>query len=411
VSPAQVARFAGPSAGRFGPHVQGPWRTDNRRSLVSGRTLREPDGFGQIVARWTGRHPSERVIFGETGYAAAALCSNEMMEIQLESLTGILEQTDGRLRAGSHAAARVWPTGFDILDKNLANGFRSGELVLLGGPQGLGKTTWALQVARNVARSGRSVVFFSFEHDPQTMLIRLVALEAGEIGGVEAPGISRIRESFEATDGPGGPLTERLADTVGGAEAVARVTEYSDRLMLHRSTGSTTSLEVIREAVDVARKATKQLPLVVVDYLQKVKVQDGSQVEDERVTRVVEGLKDLALDLDIPVLAVVAADKAGITSGKRMRVNNLRGSSALAYEADTVLILNNKFDVVARHHLVYDIGNAERFKYWAVLSIEKNRNGQDQIDLEFKKRFDQSRFENSGQVVVEQLVDERVFVE
>ena len=333
------------------------------------------------------------------------------MDIQLESLTGVLEQADGRLRAGSHAAARVWPTGFDILDKNLANGFRSGELILIGGPQGLGKTTWALQVARNVARSGRSVVFFSFEHDPQTLLIRLVALEAGEVGGIEAPGTSRVRESFEATDGPGGSLAERLGDTVGGTEAVARVQEYSDRLMLHRSTGSTTSLDVIREVVEEAKKATKQLPLVVVDYLQKVNVPGGSQVEDERVTRVVEGLKDLALDVDIPVLAVVAADKEGLSAGKRMRINHLRGSSALGYEADTVLILNNKFDVVARHHLVYDIGNAERFKYWAVLSIEKNRNGQDQIDLEFKKRFDQSRFENNGQHVVEQLVDERVFVE
>lgn len=333
------------------------------------------------------------------------------MNLQLESLTDVLEQANDRLHAGSHAAARVWPTGFDVLDKNLANGFRSGELILLGGPQGLGKTTWALQVARNVARSGRSVVFFSFEHDPQTLLVRLVALEAGEVGGIEAPGIARVREAFEASDGPGGSIAERLAGTVGGTEAVERVLDYSDRLMLHRSTGSSTSLELIREVIEEAKKATKQLPLVVVDYLQKVKVTDGSQIEDERVTRVVEGLKDLALELDIPVLAVVAADKEGASTGKRMRISHLRGSSALGYEADTVLILNNKFDVVARHHLVYDIGNAARFKHWAVLSIEKNRNGQDQIDLEFKKRFDQSRFENNGQLVSERLVDERVFVE
>lgn len=333
------------------------------------------------------------------------------MDIQLESLTGVLEQSDGRMRTGSHAAARVWPTGFKILDLNLAKGFRSGELILIGGTQGLGKTTWALQVARNVARSGRSVVFFSFEHDPQTLLIRLVALEAGELGGLDAPGINRVRELFEATDGPGGSLAERLAGTVGGVEAVARVRQYSDRLMLHRSTGSSTSLDVIRAVVDEAKQATKQLPLVVVDYLQKVNVPDGSQIEDERVTRIVEGLKDLALDVDIPVLAVVAADKESGGSGKRIRVNNLRGSSALAHEADTVLILNHKYDVVARHHLVYDIGNAERFKFWAVLTIEKNRNGRDQIDLEFKKRFDQSRFEDNGQHVVEQLLDERVFIE
>ena len=138
---------------------------------------------------------------------------------------------------------------------------------------------------------------------------------------------------------------------------------------------------------------------------------DGPSDEEERSTLVVEGLKDLALDNDIPVIAIVAADKSGLQAGKRMRVNDLRGSSALAYEADTVLILNNKFDVVARHHLVYDVGNAERFKQWAVLTIEKNRNGRDGIDLEFQKRFEQGRFEAAGQVVSERLVDERVFVE
>lgn len=333
------------------------------------------------------------------------------MDFSLQSLTDVLDQANSRLRAGSHAAARVWPSGFEILDRNLGGGFRSGELILIAGPQGLGKTTWALQVARNIALSGRSVLFFSFEHDPQTLLIRLVSLEAGLVAGVEAPGLTRIRSAFEASDGQKGTVADRLATTHGGDKAIEMVESYSDHLVLHRSTGSSTTLDVIRDAVEEVRHQTGQLPVVIVDYLQKVKVPNGPIMEDERVTVVVEGLKDLALDIDIPVLAIVAADKAGLESGKRMRVNNLRGSSALAYEADTVLILNNKFDVVARHHLVYDIGNAERFKHWIVLTIEKNRNGKDGIDLEFQKRFDQGRFEPQGQVVAEKLVDERVFVE
>ena len=94
-----------------------------------------------------------------------------------------------------------------------------------------------------------------------------------------------------------------------------------------------------------------------------------------------------------------------------MRVNHIRGSSALAYEADTVLMLNNKFDVVARHHLVYDSGNVERFRHWAVLTVEKNRSGLTGVDMEFAKRFEQSRFETHGQLVREKLVDERVFIE
>ena len=101
----------------------------------------------------------------------------------------------------------------------------------------------------------------------------------------------------------------------------------------------------------------------------------------------------------------------GIADGTRLRTQNLRGASALAYEADTVLMLNNKFDVVARHHLVYDSGNVERFRHWAVLTVEKNRSGLTGVDMEFPKRFEQSRFETRGQLVREKLVDERVFIE
>lgn len=333
------------------------------------------------------------------------------MDISLQTLTDVLDQANSRLQAGSHAAARVWPSGFDLLDRHLGGGFRSGELILLAGPQGLGKTTWALQSARNIALTGRSVLYFSFEHDPQTVLIRLVALESGLAAGTEAPNLARIRSAFEASDGQRGSVAERLETTRGGSDAIAAVESYAEHLVVHRSTGSSTSLDVIRAAVEEVRAATGQLPVVFVDYLQKVKVPDGPSDEEERSTLVVEGLKDLALDNDIPVIAIVAADKSGLQAGKRMRVNDLRGSSALAYEADTVLILNNKFDVVARHHLVYDVGNAERFKQWAVLTIEKNRNGRDGIDLEFQKRFEQGRFEAAGQVVSERLVDERVFVE
>lgn len=392
---------AGPSAGAWS------WRslhTDNRRSLVS-----EQNCTRASVG------PPNRVPCGwipPKCHARRTLrCFHERVDLSLQSLSDVLDQADYRVRSGSHAPTRVWPTGFDILDRNLTGGFRSGELVLLGGPQGLGKTTWVLQVARNVARSGRSVVFFSFEHDLQTLLIRLVALEAGTLDDPDAPSINRIRQSFEGADGLSGSLSNRLSDTAGGGKALEIIQEYADRLMLHRSTGTTTDLEVIKAAVERVREDTGHVPLVVVDYLQKVYVPSGQPEESERITLVVEGLKDMALDYDVPVLAVVASDKEGLNIGKRMRVNNLRGSSALAYEADTVLLLNNKYDVVARHHLVYSIGNAESFKHWAILSIEKNRSGMTGVDMEFHKRFDQSRFETEGRPVVEQLIDERVFTE
>jgi replicative DNA helicase len=320
-----------------------------------------------------------------------------------------MQQADKQLRAGRSAAPRVWPTGFDPLDAYLGGGLRAGELTLLGGPQGLGKTTWALQMMRNMAAAGSTVSYFSFEHDQQTLLERLVCIESGERDGVEGLKLRQVRQALESTDIKT-DLAARLQKSPGGGDAVKAVSAWADLVGLHRSSGATTTLDVIRKSVELAARSGGS-PVVVVDYLQKVAVPSSDLPEAERVTIVVEGLKDIALQFEVPVIAIVAADREGIIAGKRLRVHHLRGSSALAYEADVVLLLNDKYDVVARHHLVYDVGNAERFRDYAVLSIEKNRTGLDRIDLEFRKRFDQGRFDSLGQPVREQLIDERVFVD
>lgn len=331
------------------------------------------------------------------------------MDDKLSTIADALTLASERMRTGRHSAERLWPTGFGGLDPVIGGGLRSGALVLVAGPQGLGKTTFALQVCRNVVRSGRPVVYFSFEHDAEDLTEKLVAMEAGEIDESNQARLTAVREAFDATEG--GALEERIDPIPGGLQAIARVRKYAELLFVHRSTGSRTGLDVIRQAVDDAHQATGATPMVVVDYLQKVLVPDGPAEESERTTTVVEGLKDLAIDLSAPVLAIVAADKLALESGKRMRIHHLRGSSALAYEADVVLVLNNKFDIVARHHLTYNLGNAERFREWAVLSVEKNRFGRDGVELEFQKRFDQGRFEPEGRAVNEQLLDERVFIE
>ena len=325
------------------------------------------------------------------------------------SLSEVLAETDEKLRVGKTAGARVWPTGFDALDVALTGGFRSGELVLLGGPQGLGKTAMALQMLRNTVTANRSAILFSFEHDAHSILERLIAIEAGAIGGTEAVGLAKIRAGFEARHSRAKSMSERFADTVSGAEAVAALERYGDRLHVHTSSGVQTTLDDIRKAVVEIIERDERPPLVLIDYLQKVPVPGTTLGEDDRVAVVVERLKDMALELGVPVVAIVAADKASLVSGRRTRVNDLRGSSALAYEADVILLLNEKYDIVAQHHLVYHLGNAERFRHWIVMSIEKNRNGADHLELEFLKRFEQGRFEPEGRVVEEQLIEERVF--
>ena len=331
------------------------------------------------------------------------------MANDMVSLSAVLSAAERELAAGASAAPRTWQTGFDLLDTYLAGGVRAGELILLGGPQGLGKTTFALQILRNIVSSGGRGLLFSFEHDEQTLLERFLGIEAAEFAGDEGVPLRIIRQAMQEADAAAGDLASRLKASTGGAEALAAVAEYGDRLTLHRSSGRHTTVEVIRQTL-LALAKVGDLPVVVVDYLQKVS-SPLSPDEEDRVTQVVEGLKDLALEVGVPIIAVVAADREGITAGKRLRVHNMRGSSSLAYEADVVLLLNDKYDVVARHHLIYDSGSAERFRAFVVLSIEKNRSGLDKLDLEFRKRFEQGRFDREGHPVAEQLVDERVHVE
>ena len=326
---------------------------------------------------------------------------------QLTTVGASLARSDERMLTGRNAAGRVWKTGFGRLDPLIGGGMRAGSLVLLAGPQGLGKSTFALQIARNNAASGRPVIYFSYEHDAEDVTQKLLAMEAGELDDSDQVRINSIRSIFD--DLWVSSLEHRLESVPAGVEALAKVSHYSEMLFVHRSTGTRTDLAAISAAVETVRETAGTTPLVIVDYLQKVK--SSFRDDEERSTEVVEGLKDIAIDISAPVLAIAAAEKSALRSGKRMRANDLRGSSALAYEADVVMVLNNKFDIVARHHLTYDLTNAERFREYAVLTVDKNRFGRDGVVLEFRTRFDQGRFEPDGQEVKEQLIDERVFRE
>lgn len=321
----------------------------------------------------------------------------------------VLERVDGRLLA-PEGDVRIWPTGFPLLDDALGGGLRAGALNLLAGAQGEGKTTFALQVARCTARLGRPVLFFSFELEAEVLLQKVVASEAAELGHAQALSVYQVRAAFEGTDGMEGGLPERLARHAGGLDALEAVTRYAPRLLVHRSTTSHTDLDVLAGCVREVADDFGEPPLVVVDYLQKVRPRQVME-EEATITHVTERLKDLAIEFDTPVLAISASDRAGLEPGQRMRARNMKGSTALAYEADVVLILANKADIVARHHLMYSGDHGEAFKGWSVLTLEKNRSGRAGAEIEFRKDFGRGRFDPAGAVVSEKLVDERVFTE
>lgn len=301
----------------------------------------------------------------------------------------------------------VLPTGFERLDDVLTGGIRAGEVLVLGGKPGVGKTVASLQWARSMARRGVVAVYLCYEHDEVTLLTRLLLCELGELVAAAPPNANHVGHE---------ELRERIRDVASGAitlrealgsdpllrQAHQRLVAYADRLVLVTGSGAHTDVNAI---ADVTRDFAGQPIALFVDYVQKVPVFPAATSEGERIGRVIESLKQLALDQKLIVVAIAAADRAGLDA-RRLHASHFRGSTALAYEADGIVVLNEKLAVVSRAHIAYSPTRAEEFHRHVVFSVEKNRQGTADVNVEFEKDFANYRFHARGRWVAERLWSE-----
>src|SRR5690349_5998770 len=95
-------------------------------------------------------------------------------------LSDVLASVDEMVRTGAAQELIPFPTMFSPLDQVLAGGLRPGDMMLVGGTPGVGKTVCTLQWARNLALQGVPVVYVCYEHEESALLARLLALELGE---------------------------------------------------------------------------------------------------------------------------------------------------------------------------------------------------------------------------------------
>lgn len=313
------------------------------------------------------------------------------------------------------------PTGFDPLDGMIGGGLRKTELILLGGAQGIGKTIATLQIARNVAmRSGQFAFYLSYEHTETHLMNRLLCLESINPPEVDLKQGTRLKDLYDIIiaerakstlrggGSGGGSLQTILRENAKTSMALARMNRYADRLILVKASPAVTTLRAIREMTSRLCDATGGNVTVFVDYLQKVAIHpERATDESEKVTIVVEGLKDIALALGVPVWAIVAADREGLKAN-RLHLYHLRGSSALDYECDIAVIMNNKYHILSKDHVAFNPYQARQYRDWVVFTIEKNRAGRAMQDMEFQLHAPYFAFDPRGQRVQQQLIDDKI---
>lgn len=211
------------------------------------------------------------------------------------------------------------PTGFSSLDSCLCGLFPS-DLVILAARPSIGKTAFALNVSRHVAKTEGAVGFFSLEMGQDQLAERLICSESG----IDS---QKIRE---------GALDED--EVVRLLIATGTVSELP--IMINQTSGI--SIPAIRAQMKLWQMKTK-LKLVVVDYLQ---LATGSgDIREQEIASISRGLKAIAKDFEVPVLALSQLNrKVENRVDKVPQLSDLRESGSLEQDADVVMFIHRETD-------------------------------------------------------------------
>jgi replicative DNA helicase len=208
------------------------------------------------------------------------------------------------------------PTGYQQLDKMTA-GMHGGDLIIVAGRPGMGKTSFALNVAHNACvKTKVPVAIFSLEMPKGQLVRRLLGSEARVDG-------NRIRTGqLQKDDWP------KLADAAG---TLSELPIWID------DTPAITMLEL--RAKSRRLRSEVGLSLIVVDYLQLMRSGSRNESREQEISEISRSLKALAKELEIPVIALSQLNRGVESRGvrdKRPQLSDLRESGAIEQDADTI---------------------------------------------------------------------------
>jgi replicative DNA helicase len=220
-------------------------------------------------------------------------------------------------RQGNKALVTGVATGYTKLDE-LTAGLQKSDLIILAGRPGMGKTAFALNIAKNSAvDTNIPVAIFSLEMSKEQLSFRMLSSEAR----IDS---SRLRRGFITQDD-----WIKITDAAGFLSQAPIFIDDSPNI---------TVLEI--RAKSRRLKMEKNIGLIIIDYLQLMKSRISAERRDLEISEISRSLKALAKELDIPVLALSQLNrKLEERSDKRPQLADLRESGALEQDADVVAFI------------------------------------------------------------------------
>ena len=276
------------------------------------RTLRRT---GTEIVRLTGMSDDPDAIISEATSLLSGVSNNNgkgSLKAWADLASGAYDEIEA---AASGAKQGGIKSGLGDLDRTLG-GFHKSDLIILAARPSVGKTSLALNIAEHAAKAGKTVAFFSLEMSSSQLVQRIVSGDAA----IDA---SKIRTG-----------------TIGEAEWQSIANSFSRLNSMPLYIDDTSSIDIASIRARCQRlNGEHPIDLVVIDYLQLM----GGDRRENRVQEVSEisrGLKSIARDLSVPVIALSQLSRASESRDtKEPRLSDLRESGSIEQDADVVLML------------------------------------------------------------------------
>ena len=336
-----VAYLAGldldlPDLGRLDTYVEIVKERSVRRRLI--------EACGEITRHCLDGGLEAQEALGRAEQAILGL-GEEAVQKGFVKLSQIFHETLADLEDRPERGFLGLPSGFADLDA-MTRGFHPGNLVVIAGRPGMGKTSLALNIAENAAiRENRAVGLFSLEMSQEELALRILS--------------SEVDISF-------GPLRSGHLSQKQWTKVVQAVKTISQAPLFIDDSANPSMLEIASKARRL--RAESGLDLIVVDYLQLMQGTARYENRNLEIAAITRGLKQLAKELSIPVIALSQLSRQPERRSRdhRPQLADLRESGSIEQDADVVVF-------IYRDEL-YDDETAD--KGIAELIIAKHRNGE-----------------------------------